>query len=190
MPRIANRTSSFRGRSGGPARATKWVAGADPLAPIQLNAASVILAQSFTAAQLASVAQAGGTIVRTRGILWVATDQLAATEDPVGALGMMVVRESARIAGVASVPTPVTDSPDDGFFVWQPWQAGMNFLQVDATGTLITGNLWKRYDFDSKAQRKFTADDAIVVTMENSNSTDGVLFMMQFRMLLKPGVSR
>ena len=175
---------SFAGRSG-VKRPTNWIASAIVTANTPLAAATAIVDQEFTAAQIAALAQAGGTIVRTRGILWVTSDQEAATEDPFGAMGMMVVRDQARIAGVAAVPTPVAEAENDGFFVHQWWNAGLRF------GSTIgfTGNPWKRYEFDSKAQRKFTSSDAIVVTIENSSSAFGCEFQLQFRMLIKPGVS-
>ncbi len=190
MARIANRSRSFVGRSGGLKRATLWISSSIPTTTTSLAAATAILHQSFSSAQLDAVAQAGGTIVRTRGTFWVATDQVVASEDAVGALGMMVVRDAARAAGVASLPTPTTEAEDDAFFVHQWWQSGMNFIQNDATGFQVTGNLWKQYDFDSKAQRKFTPEDAIVVTVENSNASFGCQFMLAFRMLIKPGASR
>ncbi len=175
-------------RSSGVRRATKWLGGADPTAKTTLAAATAVLAQSFTSAQIDVLAPAGGTIVRTRGILWVASDQVVSSEEPIGALGMMVVRDQARIAGVGSIPTPVTESPDDGFFLHQWMFGGIMFAQQDATGVNIW-NGWHRYDFDSKAQRKFTGDDAIVVTLENSSASHGLAFLLAFRMLVKPGVS-
>ena len=188
MPNRTVRSHSFSGRSG-TARPTIWLGSADQTGQTVLAAATSVLDQSFTDSQLAAVAQAGGTIVRTRGTLWVKTDQLVQSEAALGALGMMVVKETARAAGVASIPTPVTESPNDAFFVHQWWQAGMFFNQVDATGVQI-GLIWSRYDFDSKAQRKFTEGDAIVVTMENINATFGVVYQLMFRMLIKPGVSK
>ncbi len=184
---VRNRVPFARG---GVKRAMKWISSADVTDKVGLAAASSVLSQSFTAAQLQAVAQAGGTIVRTRGSLWVQSDQVTATEEPVGAMGMMIVREQARVAGITAIPTPVTESFDDGFFVHQWFQAGVMFVQLDATGFQFNGTLWQRYDFDSKAQRKFTADSAIVVTVENSSAADGMDFMLQFRILLMPGLSR
>ena len=184
MARTRTNRVSFAPRSG-VKRATKWLGSATITDKTNLTAATAILDQAFTSAQIDVLAAAGGTIIRTRGSLWVAPDTQAAVEQPFGALGMMVVREQARVAGVASIPTPVTESPDDGFFVHQWWQAGIHF----GTAVAFT-NLWSRYDFDSKAQRKFTGDDAIVVTLENGNATDAVDFILQFRMLIMPGSSR
>ncbi len=179
------RSSRSRVLRRGPKRATNWISSATPGSPATVAAATAVLSQSFASSQIVLALPSGGTIVRTRGTLWVSSDQEAATEEPVGAFGMMVVREQARAAGIASLPTPVTEAFDDGFFVHIYWQAGMHRV----SGVGITGTFWKRYDFDSKAQRKLTPDDAIVVTMENSHATDGCVFVTGFRMLLKTGVS-
>ncbi len=56
------------------------------------------------------------TIVRTRGRLMAASDQLAASEAPHGILGCIVVSESASAAGIGSIPTPGTEGDAD-FFV-------------------------------------------------------------------------
>ncbi len=188
MPRIATNRSSFRSRSG-IKRATKWIASADVTVVKGLAANTIVLDQSFTSAQLTAVAQAGGTIVRTRGFIWCKSDQLSATEMPIGAMGIVVVREAARVIGVSAVPSPVTDSADDGWFVHQFWQAGIDFVQQDATGVQM-GNYWTRFEFDSKAQRKFNADDAIVVVIENSAAAHGLAYAINFRMLVKPGASQ
>ena len=114
-------------------------------------------------------------------MLWVKSDQVAATEEPFGAMGMMVVRDQAATAGVGSLPTPIAEEFDDGFFVHQFWQAGMTFQ----SGVGFQSPSWTTYPFDSKAQRKVTADDAIVVTLENAAASHGVRFILKFRMLVK-----
>jgi len=60
------------------------------------------------------------TIVRTRGTMSVITDQAAAGEDQIGALGMIRVTDRAIAAGIASIPGPMTDGDDDGWFLWVP----------------------------------------------------------------------
>ena len=172
-------------RGGGRARrGTVWVASADVSAKTGLAAATAILDQSFTAAQLAAAGASAGTIVRTRGDLWVVTDQLVATEEPFGAMGMAVVSEPARVTGITAVPAPITNEDSDLFFVHQFWQAGFVFNQIDATGVQL-GNYWSHYSFDSKAMRKLNDDQAIVVTMENAEATNGVRYILKFRMLIK-----
>ena len=182
-----NRNRSIPSR-GSVVRPTKWLSSADQTGVILISAASVLLVSAFTGSQIGANMPAGGTIIRTRGTLWVRSDQTVATEDPVGALGMMVIREQARVAGIAAIPTPVTESFDDGWFLHIPWMAGMTFNQLDATGVQLA-NLWHRYEFDSKAQRKVTAENSIAVVMENSHASHAAEFLLSFRMLVKPGVS-
>ena len=159
-------------------RATEWFASADVTAETSLGAGAAVLDQALTQAVLATISPA--TIVRTRGMLWVRTDQTAATEVPFGALGMALVSEQARVAGVASIPTPITDEADDSFFVHQFW---LGALLVGAGG-LDAIQPFFFFPFDSKAQRKIE-DEAIVVTMENASSTHGIGYVLKFRMLFK-----
>jgi len=93
---------------------------------------------------------------------------------------MSVVKNAAAVAGIASLPTPITDESDDSFFLWQPWLT--DFLFLSAIG--IDNNNFTRYDFDSKAKRKITQGDTIVVTMENASATFAAEFVIKFRMLI------
>ena len=157
----------------GPRRATEWISSAIVSDFATLAAAASVLHQSLAFLEPA-------TVVRTRGTLWVESDQVAATEFPFGAMGMVVVKNAAAAAGVASVPTPVTEQNDDGWFVWTPFASAFKF--VTASGFSPQG--WSRFDFDSKAQRKVVDGDTIVVVLENSSGTDGLHFLIQFRMLV------
>ena len=161
-----------------PRRATEWLGSADVNAVSTLAASGVVLDQAFTQAQFNVLGPV--TIVRTRGILWVKSDQSAATEEPFGAMGMMVVTEQARVAGIGSLPTPITEEFDDGFFVHQFWQGG-----ITVGSDIGVSNVWHRYEFDSKAQRKVDSDDALVVTLENASASHGVRHILKFRILVK-----
>ena len=46
-------------------------------------------------------------------------------------------------------------------------------------------NISQTFEFDSKAMRKVTPDERIVVMIENAAAADGLLFMVAFRMLIK-----
>jgi len=163
----------------GPRRATEWISSADATGLTSLAASGTVLDQSLTSANLASITPF--TVVRTRGSLWVRSDQVAGTEEPFGALGFQIVNDNAATAGVASLDTPITNEGSDGFFVHQFWQAG--FIFADATGFAAPG--WSRYDFDSKAMRKVESQDAIVVTLENASAGAGAAYILKFRMLAK-----
>ncbi len=176
MPRPFHR-AGFAARSAGQRRSTQWGASADITGPTALAANTAILDQAFTQANLDTITPA--TIIRTRGILWVSTDQLTASEEPFGAMGMMVVTEAARVAGIAAIPTPIAEEVDDGFFVFQYFGGPQLFFS--ATGQ----QQWARYEFDSKAQRKMNSDEAIVVTLENASSSAGLNYLLKFRILFK-----
>ncbi len=159
-------------------RKTVWGGSADVTTITTLAAATAVQNQTFSAVVLSDVQP--GTIVRTVGTLWVKTDQVAATEIPFGALGFAVVSDQAATAGVASVPTPITDETSDLFFVYRAWAASL--LLADATGM---NTYVDRYDFDSRAQRKFQEGDAISVTLENASSVHAMGFVLKFRILFK-----
>ena len=142
-----------------------------------LAAGSRVLVSSLNAAGLAL---RPFTIVRTRGFVWVASDQIAATEQPMGAMGMQVVTDSASAAGAASVPTP-TSEPNADFFVYQPW--AVQSVVADATG--IDANAGHYFDIDSKSMRKVGQDDDVVLTFENFSLVDGVEFIIGGRFLVK-----
>ncbi len=162
-----------RGRTSGVRRSTQWIASSIETDFTALAANTQLLDQSFAFLE-------PSTIIRTRGSIWVRSDQLSATESPFGALGMAVVSNEAAVAGPGSVPMPVADQDSSKFFLWQPWLADV-FL-ADATSFY---KAFVEYKFDSKAMRKVNNGDTAVIVVENSSATDGVNFLMQFRMLIK-----
>ncbi len=89
-----------------------------------------------------------GTIVRLRGILS-CTLQVATTigDGFFGAVGVAVVQTPAFTAGIASVPTPITEANSD---VWL-WHSffDVRFAKADASD----GSGLQRFDVDSKAMR-------------------------------------
>ena len=89
------------------------------------------------------------TIVRTRGVLWVGSDQVAAAETPFGALGMLVTTPEAITAGAASLPAPYTDSDNDRFFVHQYFVTHLQF----SSGVGFNPQGFTGFPFDSKAMR-------------------------------------
>ena len=172
---MANRVIRSSFRPVGKKRATTWLASADITSVSSIAAAASILSQSF------AFTSEDVTVVRTRGVLYWGTDQEAATERPFGALGMCVVGTPAATAGVASLPTPITDEDSDLWFLHESVGTDLRFL--DATG--VGFNTFREMRFDSKAMRKVVAGETIVVVLENADSTGGVQFILKFRMLVK-----
>ena len=165
--------------SRGERRKTIWAASADVTGETTLAAGAAVLDQSLTEAQLQTIGLPL-TITRTRGILLVRSDQVANNEVPFGALGMSVVSEQARAAGVASIPTPITEEASDLFFTYQHW-----VTQNRLSSAIGFSQSTTIFEFDSKAQRVVQSGEAIIITMENGSATAGVDFLLKFRMLLK-----
>ena len=113
------------------------------------------------------------TVRRTRGIVLVESDQDSINETFTGAIGMAVVTDLAIAAGAASIPGPVTDANDDGWFVWQPF-AGR--------GSQQTGGEWQA-EFDSKAMRRIEEGYGVAVMVENASPTFGLEVILSFSML-------
>jgi len=155
-------------------RATQWLQSAIDTGSTSLAAGAAVLDQSFAFGEKA-------TIVRTRGRLWVKSDQIASTEEPFGAIGLAVVTDQAFAIGVTAVPTPITDASSDNWFLWEPWQASM----VAATQVGFSGDSWTGYELDSKAMRKVDDGDTVVVVLENTSGAHGCEFIVTFRMLVK-----
>jgi len=120
------------------------------------------------------------TLIRTRGRFTVVTDAPIASEDQVGAWGMVVVNDLALAAGAASIPGPATDASDDGWFVWE----GFNLVQasVGATAVTVEGT---QMEFDSKAARRVEEGFSIAIMAENSSLTDAFNFYLALSLLSK-----
>jgi len=115
------------------------------------------------------------TVVRIRGHMTVVSDQTVALEDQVGALGMIRVTDRAIAAGIASIPGPVTDGDDDGWFLWLPI-AQVGGLTLDAGGV-------PPYLIDSKAQRIVREGQQLAVVVENASPTAGFSMLLSMRAL-------
>ncbi len=119
------------------------------------------------------------TIVRTRAVLHIESDQTAASELVKGAYGMIVVSDQAVAAGSASVPGPVS-APDAPFFTYEPFinsfilGTGVGFEEPG--GTYIT--------IDSKGMRKVGIGEDVAFIVETAVAF-GSLVSIQGRFLIK-----
>ncbi len=90
------------------------------------------------------------TIVRTHLMIHWVSDQVAASELQLGAVGAAVVSDQAVAIGVTAVPTPVTDLTSD---LWYMHQRFMNeFKLLSSVG--FESNAGRVWEIDSKAMRK------------------------------------
>ena len=119
------------------------------------------------------------TIIRTRGVFLVTSDQSATGETSHGALASHVIDEESVDAGVGAVPTPI-DDPDSKYFLFESY---IHELQISsAVGEQSPAGTYAR--FDSKAMRKVSLGQDIYIVAENE-STEGSIITVQGRMLLK-----
>ena len=117
------------------------------------------------------------TILRTVGSIAVVSDQTAATENQVGAFGLIVVNDIAAALGVTAIPGPVTDNDDDGWFVYVPIVQKL----VVATAVGLTESV--RYLFDSRAKRIIHDGTKVALMVENASSASVFNLTMGLRML-------
>ncbi len=116
------------------------------------------------------------TIVRTRGVWSIVTDQTAALENQILGLGMAVITDQASAIGVTAVPTPGADADSDAFYVYE----------VLYQRNILAGEQPMRFaQFDSKAMRKVEDGFDTNAVVETGASSNGVKVELQFRQLLK-----
>ncbi len=120
------------------------------------------------------------TVIRTRGLIGIVTDAPTASEVQPGAFGMVVVNDLAIAAGAASIPGPVTDQDDEGWFVWQPTLASQE--SVGATAVTVPMSV---FHFDSKAARRIEHGFAAAVMFENASVTLGMQVITALSTLTK-----
>jgi len=160
------------GFSRGSRRLTRWT-GLIPLDVTQSAAGSTLV---FVLSAV-GLALRPFTIVRTHLELGLRSDQAAAIETQIAGFGMAVVSEQASAAGVASVPTPVTELESDLWF--------LHTLMYADAGTLTDGTIGGQFkSIDSKAMRKVEDGQDVVGVLERS-AADGLIMTVGFRMLLK-----
>ena len=121
------------------------------------------------------------TILRTRMVISIQSDQVSASEFSQGVFSMQIVTDSAVAAGVASIPTPLSET-EAAYFVYQPWFT--NFILLDATGFAEKNGEGNNWLIDSKAQRKVGIDDDVVTIIQVRSAT-GVNLATEGRMLLQ-----
>ncbi len=122
------------------------------------------------------------TIVRTRGLISIRSDQVAAGEIQAGAFGACVVSDQASAIGVSAVPTPVTDSGSDAWYVYERLESDFTF----ASGSGFA-KMGKYFQVDSRAMRKVEDgfDNIQVIETEASGFSAGVRMRGCVRYLFK-----
>ena len=158
-------------------RESLWLFSAWSTSTILSN--GVVLITSLNAAALALLPF---TIVRSRGVLHLRTDQIANTEAQAVTYGKIVVTQEASTAGVASVPTPISEGNSD-FHVYE--QVATAYILSSAVG--IDAAAGVMHVFDSKAMRKVDSGEDLIAVAEvpATGLSEGVIFRTQTRTLIK-----
>ena len=142
------------------ARLTQWIGPADQGYVTVASTTAVIIASTTFSDPL--------TIMRTRGMISVKSN-VDTDVTITGAVGMAIVQNEALVAGVNSLPEPFSDADWGGWFVWRTFAIDQKVLSVSSI-------FQAQYNFevDSKAMRKVTSNESLVVIAESQLGTFGL----------------
>ncbi len=149
----------------------------------QFQPAEVTLAAASTGAILfslnaAALALRPFTIVRSRFLWSIRSDQAAAIELQSVGLGMAVVSDEAATVGVTAVPTPITEMASSLWFVHD--------LQYSDESNLTDRTRPQSVrEVDSKAMRKVEVGQDIIIVLETSAVSSGAIVQVGGRLLIK-----
>ncbi len=174
---MARRRGTVVGRIRPAKRQSIWL----QFQPISVTLAAASAAQLVFVLNAAALALRPFTIVRTRGLMSVISDQAAATESQQVGLGVAVVSTQASAAGIASVPTAFLNMESDLFFVYENVFQTLRRSAANPDDSLAAAV----HRFDSKAMRKIDIGQDLAVTLENSAIASGSITIMAMRMLAK-----
>ncbi len=159
-------------------RETLWAS----LVPSDNNHAAGSVAILSNSLNAAGLALRPFTVVRTRGIFWIRSDQVAASEDYFGSIGAAVVSDQASAIGVTAVPTPETDRGSDLFFLYESLVGG---ITVPGTPVELLDSEGRFLQFDSRAMRKVEEGQDIVFVKETGAISSGANIFLAGRFLIK-----
>jgi len=119
------------------------------------------------------------TILRVVGSFGIASDQVAASELQLGAVGMCVVTDAAVAVGITALPDPVTDAGDDVWFFYKSFS--FSFEVISAVG--IRPDMTHMLEFDQKAKRIVHSGQSVVIVASNAHATNGYNISFNSRIL-------
>jgi len=150
MPR--SRSGFSRGQ--GQRRKTAWGFGPGSSTPTNFSSSSTVF---LGTAIVPSVE--GLTIARIRGQLNAILRSAATIGDGFqGAFGIGIATETAVLAGVTALPTPITDMDAENWLFWKPFS-------IHATRIAAIGESFE-LEVDTKAMRKFPSEMALYGMVE------------------------
>jgi len=157
-------------------RETRWLS----LGTSGTNLSTANSAAIFATLSTIELALRPFTIVRTRGVWRIITDQQIASELTETSLGACVVSDQAAAIGITAIPTPETDKESDLWFMYETTLGGFQF----GTAVGFTNN-YNQTTFDSKAMRKVEDGQDVAIVLENTADSAGVNVHVSGRMLIK-----
>ena len=156
----------------GPKRTTVWIG---------FNVGYSILVgsslQLIASLNAAALALRPFTVIRTRLDMHFGTDQEAADELPSGAMGLIVVNDKAAAAGIASVPTPITDQGSDLWYLFAEQYGKFGGTAVEEQGRLM--------QVDSKGMRKVEDGQDNIIALETPSFVNSAVSIIGGRTLIK-----
>ncbi len=112
-------------------------------------------------------------------VAW-SSDQNGASEQPFGAVGMMVINDTAAALGITAIPSPVSD-PSSPWYVWEP----LAHKTLFSTAAGFAQNVAYSATVDSKAMRKIGENEDVAVVAENAHASQGAVINVIGRFLIK-----
>ncbi len=171
--RIARRSGLVL-RGGRNRRSTLWFA----FQPSRTTLVAASTANLIVSLNVAALALRPFTVVRSRGIAYLETDQVAASEFQDVAYGHIVVSDEAVAAGVAAVPTPSAQPASD----WHVYVRLMNDFVLLGGVSSARGRF---LEWDSKAMRKVDLGGDLIFEVETGFGSNGAIINEHSRVLVK-----
>ena len=172
-----NRKSGFTRQGGVVRRETLWLGGSFLDTGIATSSTPAVL----TSLNAAALALRPFTVIRSRGLLHLHSDQVAATEHQQIAYAAAVVSDQSVGIGVTAVPTPVVDNSSDLWFLFETMFNAFDF----GSGIGFDANSGNVREIDSRAMRKVEDGQDIITVMETTANSNGVFLQSFVRMLIK-----
>jgi len=168
-------------RGGVRQRETTWIGGVCITQGFTTPGGSVLLTQLNAAA----LALLPFTVVRTRGVLFVRSDQLAASENWGIFYAEAVVSSEASGVGVSAVPQPESNPSSDMFFVYEGVLGSIRVSTAVGFGEGHAGGIERV--IDSKAMRKVEPGQDLISIGESCSTSGyaGVQLLAYTRTLVK-----
>ncbi len=156
---MARRSSGFpRARS--QRRLTAWNQGTGGTGVLQLTGNASL----FVGSALQALVE-GVTIIRLRGYLRAILTSGASPNDGfAGAFGIGIASLAAVTAGIASVPTPITEQGSENWLYWRAFS--LQVMSATFADGVNANGVFFDYEIDTRAMRKFPTDLAIYAAVE------------------------